>query len=147
MFWDFIEGIGSIDGGHPEEDLQRFNDASENHLNPFLNHSPYILENYLLNYVYQRLFPFGRTGSNRLIKHSLFDEAVLLITQFSWWTTLLIGVAGKYGNDFSQANLIVTIQSFTRAVEHAPHLLEDALAFVKFRGLDDLSGLARLLRT
>ena len=147
VFWDFIEGIGSLGGGLPEQDLHRFSDASQNHLNPFLDHSPHILENYLLNYVYQRAFPFGRTGSDRFIEHSMFDEAVLLLTQFSWWTTLLIGVAGRYGNAFSQAEVITTIQSFTRAVEHAPTILEDALAFVKSRSLDDLPGLAKLLRT
>jgi len=147
IFWDFIEGIGSSGSGGPEEDVSRFSEASRKYLNPFLNRYPFIAENYLLNYVYQHVFPFGRAGSDRFLARSMFDEAVLLATQFSWLTTLLTGVAGRYGPEFSQTHLITTVQSFTRAVEHAPQIQEDALAFVKARSLNTLAGLGHLLRT
>ena len=147
VFWDFIEGIGSSSGEGPEEDVRRFSKADRNHLSPTLDRFPFILENYLLNHIYQHMFPFGRTGSDRFVEHSMFDEAVLLITRFSWLTTLLTGVAGHYGDDFSSTHIITTVQSYTRAVEHAPHILEDALYFVKSRDLDMLPGLGKLLRT
>jgi lysine-N-methylase len=147
VFWDFVEGIGSSGSEGPDEDVHRFNLANLNHLEPLLSSPPFIAENYLLNYVYQHLFPFGRAGSDRFIAHTLFDEAVLLVVQFSWMTTLMTGVAARYGPEFSRAHLITTVQSFTRTVEHVPQVLEDALAFVKSRDLDTLSGLAKLLRT
>ena len=146
-FWDFVEGIGSSRGGGPDEDVQRFNQANRDYLDPFLQRFPYIVENYLLNYVYQHLFPFGRTGSDRFVPHSMFEEAVLFLTQFSWLMTLLTGVAGRYGSEFTDTHLIATVQPFTRAVEHAPQILEDVLSAMKRRDLDNLTGLAKLLRT
>jgi lysine-N-methylase len=147
VFWDFIEGIGSTDLEGPDQDVHRFNLANRKYLAPLLEQSPFIEENYLLNYVYQHLFPFGRAGSDHFVEHSIFEEAVLLLTQFSWMTTLLTGVAGRYRQEFTDAQLVRTVQSFTRAVEHVPQVLEDALSFVMARDLDSLSGFAELLRT
>lgn len=147
VFWDFIEGIGSADSQGADEEVNRFKCASTNHLEPLLSEAPFILENYLLNYMYQHLFPFGRAGSDRFVAHTMSEEAVLLIVQYSWMTTLLTGVAARHGPTFGKAHLITTVQSFTRAVEHTPQILEDALVFVRSRELDTLSGLARLLRT
>jgi lysine-N-methylase len=127
--------------------VHRFLQANRDYFTPFAERFPFIAENYLLNYVYQHLFPFGRAGSNRFILRSVSDEATLLLTQFSWLTTLLIGIAGRYGHEFSQAHVIATVQSFTRAVEHVPQVLEDILTSAKRQKLDNLEGFARLLRT
>jgi lysine-N-methylase len=146
-FWDFVEGIGSPDSAMPAEDIDRFVRANRIYYEPFVEQSPFILENYLLNYVYQNLFPFGRGGSNRFVTRSMFDESVLLLTQFSWLSSLLIGIAGRYGREFSEEHVIRTVQSFTRAVEHVPQVFEDVLNAAKHRRLDNLRGLAVLLRT
>lgn len=147
VFWDFIEAIGSTTSSGADEDVHRFRNADQNHLEPLLSEAPFIPENYLLNHIYQHLFPFGRVGSNRFIAHTMSEEAVLLVVRYSWMTTLLAGVAGRHGSSFGKAHLVSTVQSFTRAVEHAPYILEDALAFVRSRGLDTMSGLTKLLRS
>ena len=146
-FWDFVEGIGSSASDGSDEDVRRFLQADRDYFTPFADRFPSIAENYLLNYVYQHLFPFGRAGSDRFINRSMFEECVLLVTQFSWLTTLLIGVAGRYGPEFSQAHVVATVQSFTRAVEHIPQALEDIIGSAKRRNLDNLEGFAHLLRT
>lgn len=146
-FADFIEGIGSADSRGADEDVHRFRYASMNYLERLLNEAPFMMENYLLNYVYQHLFPFGRAGSVRFLAHTMSEEAVLLITQYSWMMTLLTGVAAKHGPAFGKEHLITTVQSFTRAVEHAPQIFEDALDLIRSHELDNLSGLAKLLRT
>ena len=146
-FWDFIEAIGSATSGGADEDVQRFRYANQNFLEPLLSEAPFVLENYLLNHVYQHLFPFGRAGSDRFVGHTMSEEAVLLVVRYSWMTTLLAGVAGRHGSSFGKTHLVSTVQSFTRAIEHAQSILEDALAFVRSRELDTLSGLAKLLRT
>lgn len=146
-FWDFIEAIGSADSTEADEDVRRFRHASQNHLEPLIIEAPFMMENYLLNHVYQHLFPFGRAGSNRFIAHTMYEEAVLLVVRYSWMTTLLTGVAGQHGSSFAKAHLVSAVQAFTRAVEHTPFILEEALAFVRSRELDTMSGLAKLLRT
>lgn len=147
VFWDFIEAIGSTTSSGTDEDVHRFRNANQNHLEPLLNLAPFMLENYLLNHMYQHLFPFGRAGSDRLVAHTMSEEAVLLVVRYSWMTTLLTGAAGLHGSGFGKAHLVSTVQSFTRAVEHAPYILEEALEFVRSRGLDTMSGLTKLLRS
>ena len=127
--------------------MHRFQHASHNHLEPLLSKAPFMLENYLLNHIYQHLFPFGRDGSNRFVAHTMAEEAVLLVVRYSWMTTLLAGVAGRHGSSFEKAHVVSAVQSFTRAVEHTPYILEEALAFARFRELDTVSGLAKLLRS
>ena len=146
-FWDFIEAIGSATSAGADEDVHRFRHASQNHLEPMLSKAPFMMENYLLNHVYQHLFPFGRAGSNRFVEHTMAEEAVLLVVRYSWMTTLLAGVAGRHGSSFEKAHVVSAVQSFTRAVEHTPYILEEALAFVRSRELDTMSGLPKLLRT
>ena len=146
-FWDFVEGVGSVASVGLDEDVHRFLQADRYYFIPFTERFPFIAENYLLNYVYQHLFPFGRAGSDRFITHSMFGESTLLLTQFSWLTTLLIGTAGRYEDEFSQAHVVAVVQSFTRAVEHVPQVLEDIIVCAKRRKLDNLEGFAHLLRT
>ncbi|MEG9433729.1 flagellin lysine-N-methylase [Terriglobus sp. ADX1] len=147
VFWDFIEAIGSTTSSGADEDVYRFRNANQDHLEPLLSEAPFMLENYLLNYIYQHLFPFGRSGSNRFFPHTMSEEAILLVVRYSWMTTLLAGVAGLHGSSFGKSRLVSTVQSFTRAVEHTPYILEEALVFVRSRGLDTLSGLTKLLRS
>lgn len=146
-FWDFVEGIGSLDSAAPEDDLDHFRRAETDFLNPFLEKSPFLLENYLLNYMFQHLFPYGRAGSDDFRVRSAFDQCLLLVTQFSWLTSLLVGVAGRYRENFSHEHVIATVQAFTRAVEHVPAVLDDALNAVKRKQLDSLEGMSILLRT
>jgi lysine-N-methylase len=105
-----------------------------------------VLENFLVNYVYQRLFPFGRAGGVTLRERSIFEEFVLLATQFGWIETLLMGVSGRFREEFGGAHIVGTVQSFHRAVEHYPGVLEDILAMMRERGLQNLRGMALMLR-
>ena len=146
-FWDFVEGIGSAHSAAPDEDLERFRIAERDYYRPLLDAHPFLVENYLVNHMLQHLFPYGRAGSPRFIARSAFDECLLLAIQFFWVTSLLIGVAGRHKGTFSTEHVVSTVQSFTRAVEHIPQIHEDALAAVRRRGLDDLSGISILLRS
>jgi len=144
-FWDFIEGIGAPRSEGPEGNARRLREG-ESYLQALLERSPFLVENYLANAMYKNLFPFGQQGSERVAARSIFDEALLLLTQFSWLMTMLAGIAGKYRSAFSYDHVIATVQPFARAVEHSPQIQDDVLEFVKGRGLDNLEGLAKLLR-
>lgn len=147
VFWEFIEGVGTAGSTGADEDVQRFRHASVNYLEPLLLESPFLMENYLVNYVYQHLFPFGRAGSEEFLTHTIAEEAVLLIVKYSWMTTLLTGVAALHGAAFNSSHIVTAVQAFTRATEHVPQVSEDALAWVRDRELDTFAGLAKLLRT
>jgi lysine-N-methylase len=128
------------------DDLERFSWAERTYYRPFLEERPHILENFLVNYIYQRLFPFGRAGGVTLRERGMIEEFVLLATQFGWMETLLIGVAGRYGNAFDGAHVVETVQSFHRAVEHYPGVVEGILEAIHKRAMGNLAGMAVMLR-
>ena len=143
----FLEGIGSHAGTAPEDDLARFQEAEESYHRPFFDRYPYIYENYLLNYIFQNLFPFGHEGSPRFVQRSIFDEYILMTTQFGWINSLLIGVAGRFKSDFAGEHVVKTIQTFSREAEHDPGIRTSMHEFLKAYKLDNLQGMAILLKS
>lgn len=143
----FVEGIGFSSDSIGEDDVVRFQDAEKHYHRVFFEKYPFILENFLLNYMYQNLFPFGRTGSPRFIQRSILEEYMVMAIQFGWINGLLIGVAGCYKEDFSAEHIVKAIQSFSREAEHDPSILTTMGAFMKGYGLDNLQGMAILLKS
>ncbi|AEU34634.1 hypothetical protein AciX8_0277 [Granulicella mallensis MP5ACTX8] len=146
IFWAFVEGIASPDRSTPQNDMERFLQAEEKYHRPFFEKFPFILENYLVNYMFQNLFPYGREGSPRFIPRSLFGEYIQMATQFAWVNTLLIGVAGHYKEGFAEEHVVQTIQSFTRAVEHYPDVLQSIDESMRSLELNNLRGMAIMLK-
>jgi lysine-N-methylase len=145
-FWTFVEGIGSPEGSLPGDDIERFLLAEEEYHRPFFEKFPHILENYLMNYMFQNLFPYGRAGSASSTSQNMFDEYIQMTTQFAWINALLIGVAAYYKGAFAGEHVVRTIQSFTRAVEHYPDTLKSIKEYMKSREMDSLQGMAILLK-
>ncbi len=141
-YWQFVQGIAS----GTDDDLERLAWAERTHYRPFMVANPHVLENFLVNYIYQRLFPFGRAGGVTLRERGPFEEFLLLGTQFGWIEMLLIGVAGRHEEQFGASQVVETVQSFHRAVEHYPGVLEGLLATLQARGIDNLAGMAAMLR-
>ncbi len=144
-FWSFIEGIGSADGGTAGEDVARFREAERTGYAAYFERLPFVLENLLLNYMYQHLFPFGRAGGAPAAAGGVFGEWLLLAGQFAWVTGLLVGVAANEG--LTDEAVVRTVQSFFRAVEHYPEVLAAVSESVEARGLGSVAGMALLLRS
>ena len=143
----FTEGIGLAPDANSGAELEGFQQAELGYYLPFLEKRPFILENYLLNYMFQTLFPFGRDGSVNFIQRDVFDEYLLMTTQFGWVVGLLIGVAGFYKEQFAEEHVVQTIQSVCREVEHAQPLLTTMLEFLRAYSLDNMAGMALLLKS
>jgi len=113
---------------------------------PFFERHPHVLENYLLNYVYRTLFPFGREASAHHTPQSVFGEYLLMVMQFVLINGLLIGMAGRYREEFGEAHVVKLVQSFSKAVEHNPSYLKEINKFIEDRKLGTLEGLVILLK-
>ncbi len=145
-YWNFVEGIGSPMGSMPGDDIQRYREAEERYHRPFFEQRPFILENYLLNYMFRYLFPFGREGSDRFTARSIFDEYILMTTQFAWINGLLIGIAGQCKETFAEEHVVRAIQSYSREVDHDASILASIIDFMRGHGLDNLQGMAVMLK-
>jgi lysine-N-methylase len=144
-FWSFVSGISATAGSLPGNDIERFLHAEEIYHTSLFEAFPFILENYLINYMFQNLFPYGRSGSADFFSQTIFDEYLQMATQFAWINGLLIGIAGHYKEAFAMEHVVKAIQSFTRAVEHYPDVLKSINQYMIRRGLNSLHGVAIML--
>lgn len=145
-FRAFIQGIGYRPDSTTAGYVSHFLEAEAKYYRPFCETNPFIMENYLLNYVFRTLFPFGRQASAHFTPQNIFGEFVLLATQFAVIDGLLIGMAGHYREAFGSDHVITLIQSFSKAVEHNPTYLKEMSDFVRGRNLTDNRGIAILLK-
>ncbi len=141
---DFARGIGYQPGSTAIDLVQNYIDAYDGYYAPWLEKHGFMLENYLLNYVFGHLFPFGKGGHEQgLHAHR---ESHLLCIQYALIKGLLVGMAGYYQSSFSSDHVVKLIQSFSKAVEHNAGLLLRIENFFEINGLKDTQGIAALLR-
>lgn len=113
---EFMRGIKYKDGADIEGITERYIKAYQKYYRPFMDQHEYILENYLVNYVFKNLFPF-RIGK------SLFDEYVMLVIHYALIKMHLIGMAGFHkGLDLDI--VIRLVQAFSKIAEHIPTYLD-----------------------
>jgi lysine-N-methylase len=145
-FEAFLQGIGYSPESTAASDAQHYVEAEVRYCRPFFEKRPHVLENYLLNYVYRTLFPFGREASAHHTQQSIFGEYFLMLTQFVLIHGLLIGMAGRYREEFAEDHVVKLVQSFSKAVEHNPNYLKEINRFIEDRNLGNTQGIATLLK-
>jgi lysine-N-methylase len=145
-FRTFVDGVGSMDPGMPGDYLDGFSQVAGRYHRSFFNSHPYVLENFVINYIFQHLFPYGRVVDAKLPSRGIFDQFLLLATQFAWIDTMLVGIAGHHRGAFAAEHVVHAVQSFTREFEHEPGATEGLLGVVKQRQMDNLEGMAILVR-
>jgi lysine-N-methylase len=141
-YWRFVEGVGAA-----ASETERFREAEERWYGPFFAVRPWVLENYLLNAMYERLFPFGRAGSERTGGRTVWEEYLLLLGQFCWVNGLLVGVAGQAREEFAEADVVRVVQPFAREVEHDASVGKVMVEWMRGKGLDGLQGVILLLKS
>jgi lysine-N-methylase len=139
---DFLDGVHFTERAKL---IPSFVKAEKEYFDPFFAERPFILENYLLNYIYRTLFPFGREASAHQVLRPILDEYMLLISHYLMIKVLLIGMAGKYREAFGTEHVVKLVQSMSKAVEHYPTFLNLIVEFVHACNLMDVQGVATLL--
>jgi len=140
---EFKKGIdvGSIDGG-----AAAYVDAATRYYEPFVDANPHIIENYLHNYMFKALFPFGPQKSLYFEQKSVFTEYVLLVVHYAIVRSLLIGSAAYHREAFGEAQVVTVVQSFSKAIEHNLPFLKRILGFLENRNLNSMVYMAALTR-
>lgn len=107
-----------------EKDMvQRYETAYRDFYEPFMREHEYILENYLVNYVFMNLFPFGKY-------ESVFAEYAMLVLHYALIKMHLIGM-GAYHKGLTAVLVLKLISSFSRVVEHHPVFLQTVYLALK----------------
>ncbi|WP_127549083.1 flagellin lysine-N-methylase [Paenibacillus amylolyticus] len=104
-----LNGIMYTEDSTEEEIAARYKAASIDYYTPFMEEHEYILENYLVNYVFKNLFPFGRSR--------VYDDYVMMVVHFSMIKLHLIGMSG-FHKGLTTDLVVKLVQSFAKIVEH-----------------------------
>jgi lysine-N-methylase len=106
----YLHGIKYYKESTVEENTVRYQEAYEAYYAPYMKDREYILENYLVNYVFRKMFPLTS-------EKTVFDAYVMLVVNYALVKLHLIGLAG-YHKGLNEEIIVKFVQSFSRMVEH-----------------------------
>jgi lysine-N-methylase len=139
----FTAGIGNGPGATMKILTAQTALAHDRYYAPFFDRHPQILENYLVNTIRRRRFPFG-TESDK--PATMARESALLTAQFALTKGFLIGVAGFHRESFSAAHVVHTVQATGKHFEHHTEFIDRAYELLVESRMDGARGLSILLR-
>lgn len=135
---DFCDGIRYHADVSVESCSASYEDATTRFYRPFMHDHPFIMENYLVNYVFRTRFPYGVDAQGH--PSEPLPEFLKMAVLYALVKGLLIGAAGRCQHEFSQGHVVKVVQSFTKAVEQNPNFPGD-----KHLRFADAQGIARLV--
>lgn len=105
---------------------------------PFMREHSYILENYLVNHVFENLFP--KNGKK------LFWDYTLMVVIFLMVRIHLVGISGYY-EGLNEEIIVKVIQSFNRVTMHNSEYLESIRKYFNENEFDSLAHVVAILST
>jgi len=105
---------------------------------PFMEEKEYILENYMVNYVFQSLFPAAESNQP-------FEAFEHLAVRYSLIKLYLIGIGG-FRNGLTENLVIEFIQRFSKGLEHNYNYFEQVSNYMQKNNYNTMSYLSILIR-
>ena len=115
-----------------------YSDVYTNIYEPYMKKNSYILENYIINYMFKNIFP--------LKEKTIVDSYIVLIIHFAILKTNLIGMLNYNKNKFNEDKVIKLIQSFGKAVEHNRYFFEMVQRILNESNYKSIGQIARLIK-
>ena len=143
---DFVQGIRYRDGASPESLVPAYVDAHERYYAPFMTQREFILENYLVNCVFSKLFPFQLQFMSSPGSQNLFSGYLIAVFHYALIKGLLIGMSGHYGGRFGTEQVIKLVQSFVKEIEHDASFAGEIARLIESYSMVSATGMAVLLR-
>lgn len=112
---EFLKGISNGEKASAKYDSRRAEGFCKYYA-PFMRHHEYLLENYLVNFVFKDLFPAAE-GQN------VFDAYMMLVIRYALIKLHLIGI-GMNREGLTVETVTSFIQAFSKTVEHHKTYLE-----------------------
>jgi lysine-N-methylase len=142
---DFELGLGLARAANETEILAAYTEAERRFYRPLMARHPYLLENYLMNYVFKNGYPFGRPEQTSYRAADVEGEHLALCVHAALVQTLAIGMAGRYREAFDTGHVVRLVQSLARAIEHSTIFPGQIAEFVRAHSLRTPQGIALLL--
>jgi lysine-N-methylase len=137
-FGEFLNGIQYTANTKVEQIGERYEEAYRAFYEPFMKEHEYIMENYLVNYVFRNVFPFSG-------EKSLFDSYMMLVIHYSLIKMHLIGMSAIH-KGLREELVIKLVQSFAKTVEHSPVYLNSIAELMRQNGYNTMAYMAILIK-
>ncbi len=137
---EFLKGIrpAGKSKGAPEEEGVRVAQAYRDYYEPFMKDHEYLLENYLVNFMFKDLFPAAEGETP-------FDAYMMLVIRYALVKMHLIGI-GAHRKGLTEETVVGFIQAFSKTVEHHKTYLENIAAHMISRKYNTLKYMGILLK-
>ena len=149
-YQQFMQGLQWTTESSMDDLGRRYNQAHSQFYAAFMSRHEYILENYVVNYVYKTLFPFGpretrRQQSIRPADRSVSSQCALMIVYYAIVKTLSIGMAALHKEVLGAGHVVQLIQSTSRTFEYSFSYPKRVLQTLAGKGLKNHAGMAMLI--
>ncbi|MFT8348958.1 flagellin lysine-N-methylase [Clostridium saccharoperbutylacetonicum] len=127
---EIMQGYNIKDNEHVIENKDEYINAFEKYTEEYIESNCYIFESYIVNFIYNNLFPFSESDC-------MFDGYILLLFRYSLMRFYLVGKYIYNGKD-SVEDMVEFIQVFAKAVEHDKNYRSDILEYIKENSYDNM---------
>jgi len=135
---EFSKGIGISSKSNLEAEGEAYQWAYLQYYEPFMKSHEYLIENYLVNYVFGSLFPASESTKP-------FEAYRMLAIRYALIKYYLIGISA-YHKGLTERNCVQFIQVFSKAIEHHHTYLESISAYMNRKKYNTMSSIELLLK-
>ncbi len=137
---DFLKGIHCEEGTLIENCASFYEENNARFCGPFLEKHPYMLENFLVNYVFRTRFPYGLDPRGNA--NDPLTEFLMMCIVFTLVKELLVGISGLHRESFGAEHVVKVVQSVAKSVEQCPKF-----PLANYASLANADGMALLLKS
>ena len=148
---EFMHGIVWRPESTMEEIGIRYVEAYRQNYAPFMAQYEYVMERFLVNYVFKTLFPLGPQESTQKLSIYRRDspipaQYILMVVHYAILKTVLIGMSGYHKSDLNTGHLIKLIQSYAKAFEHSTAFPGQAVEILAGKGMKNAASMSVLIQ-
>lgn len=134
---ELLQGYNIKDNEDVIENGEKYIKAFEKYTGEYIERNSHIFENYMVNFIYNNLFPFSESDF-------MFDGYIMLLFRYSLIRFYLVGKYLYNGKD-SEQDIVEFIQVFVKAVEHDKNYRSEILEYIKENSFDNMEFAKMLL--
>lgn len=112
------------------QNANKYISSFEKYINDCMEGNSHIFENYIVNFIYNNLFPFSESDY-------MFDGYIMLLLRYSLMRFYLVGIESHKGIRSSE-DIIKFIHVFAKTIEHNSNYRMDILGYIKENGFDNM---------
>jgi len=135
---ELSEGLGTSKNSDLEAEGEKYKRAYEQFYEPFMQNHEYLIENYLVNYVFGGLFPASESTKP-------FESYRMLAIRYALIKYHLIGISA-FRKGLTEGDCVQFIQAFSKAIEHHHTYLESISAYMNRKNYDSMHSIELLLK-